>query len=75
MKTVLSVIGLSLLVTAGSFALASSGAASEQVAKPTEKAEEPTIDCATQVWPNFSWSCLRNADQAINVRLVAVTRR
>jgi hypothetical protein len=66
MKHVLSAIAVSfLLITAP---------AAEEVAQQTAKADSATEDCSKQVWPNFSPSCLRNADRAINVRLVTVNR-
>ena len=32
-------------------------------------------DCSKQVWPHFTPSCLRNAAQTTNVRLVSTERR
>ena len=32
-------------------------------------------DCSKQTWPNFSQSCLKNADHTVNVRIVTVTGR
>jgi len=58
--------------------LVTPAAASEQVASaaatPAEKAET-VVDCSKETWPNFSPSCLRNASQAVEVRLVTATRR
>lgn len=41
----------------------------------SDQANTPTEDCSKQVWPNFTPSCLRNAGQATNVRLVSTERR
>ncbi|MEO8318631.1 MAG: hypothetical protein ABI561_09955 [Bradyrhizobium sp.] len=58
--------------------LATSASASEQgssaVAAPPGKAEQ-TVDCSKETWPNFSPSCLRNENSAVEVRLVTATRR
>ena len=66
MKHALSAIATSFL-----FSTAVLGA--EEAAQPpkTDVAE----DCSKQVWPNFTPSCLRNADKAIAVRLVTSNRR
>jgi hypothetical protein len=48
--------------------------AEEAMTQPV-KADDAPDDCSKQVWPNFSPSCLRNADRTINVRLVTVNRR
>lgn len=32
-------------------------------------------DCSKQTWPNFSQSCLKNADHTVIVRIVTVTSR
>jgi hypothetical protein len=66
MKHLLSTIAVSLLLTATVTA--------QEVTTPV-KADSVTEDCSKQVWPNFSPSCLRNADRAINVRFVTATRR
>jgi hypothetical protein len=67
MKPLLSAIAIfSLLITAVS---------AEEAATQPVKADSATEDCSKQVWPNFSPSCLRNADRAINVRLVTTNRR
>jgi hypothetical protein len=50
-------------------------AAAEEVTQHAAKADSATEDCSKQVWPNFFPPCLRNADRAINVRLVTVSRR
>jgi hypothetical protein len=55
--------------------LLATGARAEHETTPSDKANTPTEDCSKQVWPNFSPSCLRNADQATNVRLVSTMRR
>ena len=46
----------------------------EEAIQPV-KTDNPPEDSAKQVWPNFTPSCLRNADRAVNVRLVTVNRR
>jgi hypothetical protein len=56
-------------------ALAQLGDVARQLGLPAAKADSATEDCSKQVWPNFSPSCLRNADRAINVRLVTTNRR
>jgi hypothetical protein len=67
MKHLLSAVAVSLLLTT---AVCAEGAAPQTV-----KADSATEDCAKQVWPNFSPSCLRNTDRAVNVRLVTADRR
>ena len=67
MKHVLSAIAVYFFLT--------NAAATEEVTSQPVKAESATEDCSKQVWPNFSPSCLRNADRATNVRLVTVNRR
>jgi hypothetical protein len=67
MKHVLTVIAVSFLLT--------TAVCAEEVTTQPVKAESATEDCSKQVWPNFSPSCLRNADRATNVRLVTVNRR
>jgi hypothetical protein len=57
MKHVLSTIPVAIFLTAAS------SAAEVATTPDTNKATE---DCSKQVWPHFSPSCLRNADQAIN---------
>jgi len=47
----------------------------EEASPQTTKESTATADCSKQVWPNFSPSCLRNADQTINVRLVSAKPR
>lgn len=67
MKTgLLSIIAVLFLLTT---------AVSAQEATQSVRADSVTEDCSQQVWPNFSPSCLRNADRTINVRLVKVDRR
>lgn len=66
MKHVLSAIAVSFLLTT---------AVSAEEAATQPKADSVTEDCSKQVWPNFSPSCLRNTDRAVNVRLVTVDRR
>jgi hypothetical protein len=67
MKHVLSVIAVSFLLT--------TAVTAEEATTQSVKADSVTEDCSKQVWPNFSPSCLRNADRAINVRLVTANRR
>ena len=67
MKRNLSALAVLLLVTTGAHA--------EHEASPSDKANTTTEDCSKQVWPNFTASCLRNAGQATNVRLVTTERR
>ena len=67
MKHVLSAIAVSFLLT--------TAVSAEEATPQTVKADSATEDCSKQVWPNFSPSCLRNGDRAINVRLVTVNRR
>ncbi len=55
--------------------LLATGARAEHWTTSSDKANTPTEDCAKQVWPNFTPSCLRNAGQATNVRLVSTARR
>jgi hypothetical protein len=50
-------------------------ALAEEAATQPANAESASEDCSKQVWPNFSPACLRNADRAINVRLVTTNRR
>ena len=67
MNHVLSAIVVSFLLT--------TAVSAEEVTAQPVKADSATEDCSKQVWPHFSPSCLRNADRAINVRLVTVNRR
>jgi len=67
MEHVLSAAVLSFLLTTGV-------SAAEAVPQPV-KAESASEDCSKQVRRNFSQECLRNADRAINVRLVTTNRR
>ena len=67
MKHVLSAVAVSILLA--------TVASAEEVATQTVKADRATENCSKQVWPNFSPSCLRNTDRAVNVRLVTVNRR
>jgi hypothetical protein len=65
-----------LLLTVGA-RLVTPVAAGEQVAAPTVASavkEGVTVDCSKEVWPDFSPSCLRNANATV-VRLVTVNRR
>ena len=55
--------------------LATTAAIAEEGATQPVKAENAIEDCSKQVWPNFSPACLRNADRALNVRLVTTNRR
>jgi len=57
------------------FLVLTTGVRSEGVRTEPVKADSATEDCSKQVWPNFSPSCLRNTDRAVNVRLVTVDRR
>jgi len=57
MKTLLSTIGIALLVT--------TAVAAQEATPPTVKAENVVEDCTKQVWPDFSPACLRNTDKAI----------
>jgi len=69
-------LAISLFLT--TVALVTPAAASEQVAvamaTAAEKAET-AVDCSKETWPNFSPSCLRNANQTVEVRIVTATRR
>ena len=59
------------------FTLATPAAATEpgaSAATPAEKSET-SVDCSKETWPNFSSSCLRNSNKAVEVRLVTATRR
>jgi hypothetical protein len=67
MKHLLSAFAVSFLLTATAGAAEVTGAAGQ--------ADKPTEDCSKQVWPQFSPACLRNADQAVVVRLITVSRR
>ena len=67
MKHVLSTVAVAFLLT--------TAVSAEEVTTQPAKADSAAEDCSKQVWPNFSPSCLRNADRAINVRLVTVDRR
>ncbi len=67
MKLVLSVLAIVLLLA--------TGAGAEEAATASDKATTATEDCSKQVWPNFTRSCLRDAGQATNVRLVSTERR
>ncbi len=67
MKRNLSAIAVLLLLA--------TSARAEHETTPSNKANTPTEDCSKQVWPNFTPSCLRNAGQPTNVRLVSTERR
>ena len=51
--------------------------ASEHMAEgaQTPTAQEAAVDCSKETWPNFSPSCIRNANSTVAVRIVTVTRR
>lgn len=68
MKHVLSAIAVSCL-------LATAVSAQEAATQPVKADSATEEDCSKQTWPNFSPSCLRNADRAVNVRLVTANRR
>ena len=69
---------LALGLALASVTLITSAKASEQVApavvQPAAKAEKGA-DCSKETWPNFSASCLRNANPTVEVRLVTGARR
>jgi len=69
---------LTLGLLLSTITLAGTAYASEQVATtivaPKESADAP-VDCSKETWLNFSPSCLRNANQAIEVRLITASRR
>jgi hypothetical protein len=67
MKTLLSTIGIALLVT--------TAVAAQEATPSAVKTDNVVEDCTTQVWPHFSPACLRNADKAITVRLVTPAQR
>jgi hypothetical protein len=76
MNTASAVAITSLLLIVG-MELVTPAAAGEQVAAPiaaSDVSEGLTVDCSKEVWPDFSPSCLRNADATV-VRLVTVKRR
>ncbi len=78
MIRLLSVPPIVFLLTLGALGLPTVARANEPAQSSKEKsAEERTqnIDCAQQVWPHISPSCLRNADDKIEVRLLTITRR
>lgn len=76
---------VTLLIATSNFQLATPFAAGEAVAAgaatPTVTAaaaptkENATIDCSKEVWPNFSPSCLKNANRATAVRFVTANPR
>jgi len=67
MKHVLSAFAVCFFLTAT--------AGAGEVTTPSGNSDKATEDCSKQVWPQFSPSCLRNADQAVVVRLITVSRR
>lgn len=73
----LSAVAIAVLLSTIYVQVVTPAAAGEQAvittAAPATK-DAGTIDCSTEVWPNFSPSCLRNA-QAIEVRMVRINRR
>jgi hypothetical protein len=54
--------------------VAAGGGSATAAPTPTSKEGRP-IDCSKEVWPHFSPSCLRNANDADPVRLVTADRR
>lgn len=69
---------LAIVLLLGSAALATSAAAAEQAvigSSPSTATTESVVDCSKENWPNFSASCLRNANSAVPVRLVTGNRR
>jgi hypothetical protein len=71
---IIPAIAATLLFTVSCIQLATpSGAAEAAAAMPTK--EDGAIDCTKEVWPNFSPSCLKNANRSIEVRLVTANRR
>jgi hypothetical protein len=82
MKTV-AALAITLLLPPVGIQWVTPAAAGEQVATttpPSVKEAAPSVkenvivDCSKEVWPDFSPSCLRNAN-ATEVRLVTVNRR
>jgi hypothetical protein len=71
MKSVLA------LCVMGSAAVGLAGSASceERVHAAVETERAEAVDCSKQVWPNFSPTCLRNADRGTTVRVVTADRR
>jgi hypothetical protein len=69
MKQVLSAIGILLFIASPSLA------ADEPVQPVKAEADTGTLDCSKETWPNFSPSCLRKVDKAVNVRVVTSDRR
>jgi hypothetical protein len=69
-------LALSLFLTI--VAVAAPAVAGDRVASvvttPSAKAEA-AVDCSKETWPNFSQSCLRNANQSTQVRLITATSR
>jgi len=72
----MKVSGLAIGFVLASATLATSATAGEQsapgVAPP--RTADPVIECSKETWPNFSASCLRNANSAVQVRLISGTR-
>jgi hypothetical protein len=66
-------LGLFATVTVAAPAVAGDQVASV-VTTPSAKAEA-AVDCSKETWPNFSQSCLRNANQATPVRLITANSR
>jgi hypothetical protein len=76
MKTA-SAIAVTLVLSMFGIHLVTPAAAGEPAAAPTvDSSIKPSaiVDCSKEVWPDFSPSCLRNANASV-VRLVTVNRR
>jgi len=69
-----SVFAFSLLAAAFAGSATSAFCEEKIQANLTSDRAEAT-DCSKQVWPNFSPTCLRNADQATTVRIITADRR
>jgi hypothetical protein len=77
MNTAASPVAITLLLLAVGIQLVTPAAAGEQIAAPitaSGRKESVTVDCSKEVWPDFSPSCLRNANATV-IRLVTVNRR
>jgi hypothetical protein len=63
------------LITATGVTTASASEQVAGVAAPPPTKAENVVDCTKETWPNFSPSCLRNVNRAVEVRMVTATRR
>jgi hypothetical protein len=70
----LLMLSVLVAIVAAAAPAVSSDAVAVAATMPVAKADA-AVDCSKETWPNFSQWCLRNANQAIQVRLITASSR